>query len=165
MFRLQSIVDSSCCGTRYVLAEYDTIGPWRRIQQLQLAVRVRVAIGARGSSVLLHCSIHRHAWQGAVTMVISPSGVGFDISADRQSERAREISDSEPDRYSLLTSLHSVPSQKAEQRRCWCCAFCKVLSVSAAQLPSLPLRSPVPLCLKTQCKNITLPHSLRGCLR
>lgn len=75
-----------CCGfwllwhqVGYVLAEWDTIGPWRRIQQLQLAVRVRVAIGACGSSALLHCSIHRHVWQGAVTMVISPSGVGFAI--------------------------------------------------------------------------------------
>lgn len=146
MFRLQSIVDSSCCGTRYVLAEYDTIGPWRRIQQLQLAVRVRVAIGARGSSVLLHCSIHRHAWQGAVTMVISPSGVGFDISADRQSERAREISDSEPDRHlpANLPSYSALPKSRTKEVLVLCIlqgAFCLCSSVafSATAEPGPPL--------------------------
>ncbi len=69
-------------------------------------------------------------------------------------EREREISDSEPDRHLPANLPSSAPSQKAEQRRCWCCAFCRALSVSAAQLPSLSLRSPFPLCLKnTPCNH------------
>lgn len=59
---------------------------------------------------------------------------------------------------SPLPSLRSAPSQKAEQRRCWCCAFCRALSVSAARRSSLSLRSPVPLCLKTRY-TITAPHA------
>lgn len=62
---------------------------------------------------------------------------------------------------SQLTSLHSAPSQKAEQRRCWCCAFCRALSVSAAQLPSLSLRSPVPPLPKNTAHNHTTTHAER----